>query len=118
MFQAMLVNIRKTAAISMPTALPLNNAIKSEIAAGKNPSIGIDCNTSTMGITILDAKEILAAVIPTTIAAIKDNPKAINILETEEIESIIKTTILLDHSWLDSFWVVVLVLLTLLAVVL
>jgi hypothetical protein len=103
MFHAMLVNIRNIAAISMPTELPLNNAIKSEIAAGKNPSIGIDCNTSTMGITILEAEEILAAVIPTTIAATKDKPKAINILETEEIESIIKSTSLLVQSWLDSF---------------
>src|SRR5215467_3078080 len=104
MFHAILVNIRKIAAISMPTALPLNNAMKSEIAAGKNPSIGIDCSTSTMGITILDAKVILAAVIPTTIAATKDKPKAINILETEEIESNIKSTNLIVQSWVDPFW--------------
>jgi len=50
----MLVNIRKIAAISMPSALPLNTAMKSEIAAGKNPSIGIDCSTSTIGITIFE----------------------------------------------------------------
>ena len=94
----MLVNIRKIAAISIPTELPLNTAIKSEIAAGKNPSIGIDCNTSTIGITIFDAMDFLAAVIPTTIAATKDKPKAINILETEEIEAIIKSTNLLVKS--------------------
>jgi hypothetical protein len=103
MFHAMLVNIRKIAANSTPIALPLNNAMKSEIAAGKNPSIGIDCSTSTMGITILDAIETLAAVIPTTIAATNDNPKAINILEKEEIESIIRSTNLLYHSWFGSF---------------
>ena len=82
----------------MPTELPLNRAIKSEIAAGKNPSIGIDCNTSTMGITIFDAIDFLAAVIPITIAATKDKPKAINILETEEIESITKSPNLLIKS--------------------
>ena len=51
----------------MPTELPLNTAMKRDIAAGKNPSIGIDCNTSTRGITIFDAKDFLAAVIPMTI---------------------------------------------------
>jgi hypothetical protein len=80
MFHTILVKIKKIAANSTPTGLPLNKVIKNAIAAGKKPSIGTDCKISTMGIIILDAKGLRAAVIPTIIATMNDNASATNIL--------------------------------------
>jgi len=54
--------------------------IKNVIAAGKKPSIGNDCKISTMGIIILDASGLRAAVIPTIIATMNDTASAKNIL--------------------------------------
>ena len=76
----MLVNIRNIAANSIPIGLPLNMAIKNAMAAGKKPSIGTACRISKIGIITLDAKAILAAVIPIIVATRNDNPNDANIL--------------------------------------
>jgi hypothetical protein len=79
-FHTILVKIRNRAANSTPIELPLNKVMKNAIAAGKKPSIGTDCKMSTIGIIILDANGLRAAVIPTIIATINDTASAKNIL--------------------------------------
>jgi hypothetical protein len=54
--------------------------MKNAIAAGKKPSIGTDCKISTIGIIILDANGLRAAVIPMIIATMNDTASAKNIL--------------------------------------
>ena len=49
-FQAWLVKIRNTAAISTPSRLPCASATKKYTAAGKNPTTGTDCAMSIAGI--------------------------------------------------------------------
>ena len=64
MFQAWLVKIAKIAANSSPITRPGNRFMKKTTVKVRNPRIGTDCSTSSIGIKTNAARRLLAAAVP------------------------------------------------------